>query len=41
MFCLLLYRVMLDFHHVMQCIYVGILIPVVFSLYDHREMDLR
>ena len=40
MFCLLLYHVMLDFRHVMQCIYVGILIPVVFSLYDHREIDL-
>ena len=40
MFGLLLYRVMLDFRHVMQCICVGILISVVFSLYDHREMDL-
>ena len=40
MVCLLLYRVMLDFRHVMQYIYVGILIPVVFFLYDHREMDL-
>ena len=41
MLCMPLYRVVLEFCHVMQCIHVCISIPVAFSLYDHRQMDLR